>query len=432
MNLYELFIGIRYLKAKKSKGVISFNTVLSISIVVIGVFFLIIVISIFNGFQKTIKDKIFDMNFHISVTNYFFDNDKGIKDYKRLKKRIESVKGIISAEPYIEGPAVFRFRRDNSFVAVRGMGFERSLPDVFLKFIVKGEKKFTNADEVYIGYEMASNRNINIGDKIDLIVPKGKLSVTSNFQGGQGTFKVIGFFKTGYYEFDKGLVLMSVVAAQELYDIGDTVSGIGVKVSNIYNMDYTARLIQMTVGDFQTRTIEEENQNRFNALKLQKLGQIIILFLVIVSALVTILGTVIIVVSEKRQAIGILKSMGAKARSIMTVFILEGFLIGLAGSVIGVILGLITSLNLETIIGWIQRIINGFMQFVYTIAGLGPFEPVSILPKDIYYMDSIPTEISPEFVVTITILTIFLSTIAAVFPAWHASRLQPVETIRYE
>lgn len=433
MSLFELFIGFRYLKAKKSQGIISFNTILSITIVCIGVFILIIVISVMNGFQSAIKDKILDVNYHISVINYPISREKVIKNYTAIKNKIASIKGIKSAEPYVEGQAIFRFKDNFSPVVIRGEGSDKKLPEEVQKFITEGEKKYSGKYEVFIGAEMALNNNIKIGDKIELIVAKGNMKTAEGIQPGKDIFTVIGYFKTHYYEYDTSLIIMSMKSAQRLYDMGDTASGIGAKVNDIYKMDYFAGKIQSTIGyEYQTRTAEEKNQNFFYALRLEKLIMTIILFLVIISALFTIMGTLVMVVAEKRRAIGILKSMGAKPKSIMAIFVMEGFLIGLTGSCIGVILGLAASVNLESIIVWIEKAINNTMSFIYGLFNLGFYERVSLVPKHVYYLDTIPTEISAEFVVTITVITVFLSTVAAIFPSWHASRLQPIETIRYE
>ncbi len=433
MSLFELFIGFRYLKAKKTQGLMSFNTVLSIIIVFLGVFILIVVISIFSGLQSAIKDKILDVNSHLFLINYPISREKGIKNYDRFKTKIESIKGVKSAEPYIENQALFRFKENISTVMVRGMGTEKNVPEEIKKYVVKGEKKYTGRNVVYIGSEMASNNNINIGDKIELFVPKGKLTLKTGMEAGKGVFTVIGIFKTHYYEYDTSLIVMSLKSAQDLYEIGNTIMGIGIKIFDIWKMDQIAVNIQTEIGyEYQIMTAEEKNYNFFYALRLEKLSMIIILFLVIISAMFTIMGTMVMVVAEKRRSIGILKSMGAKPKSIMTIFVMEGFLIGLAGSLAGVILGLAASINLESIIDWIEAAINRTMSFFYHLFNLGIFERISLVPKRVYYLDRIPTQISVEFVVTIAIITVFLSTMAAIFPSWHASRLQPIETIRYE
>lgn len=226
---------------------------------------------------------------------------------------------------------------------------------------------------------------------------------------------------------------MSLKSAQKLYSIGNAVWGLGIKIHDIYKMGHLSSKIQSTIGfQYQTLTAKERNQNFFYALELEKLIMTIILFLVIISAGFTIMGTLVMVVMEKRKSIGILKSMGAKPISIMIIFVIEGFLIGVVGSIIGVILGLAASVNLESIIRWVESAINSVMAYIYDLFNLGIYFDISLVPKHVYYLDSVPTEINPEFVVLITIITVFLSTVAAIFPSWHASRLQPVETIRYE
>lgn len=432
MSLYELFIGFRYLKAKKNQGFISFNTVLSITTVCIGVFILIIVISVLNGFQGEIKDKILDVDAHITLTRYYEDS-RGIENHEFIEKKIKSIRGVKSVYPFIQSQALFRFRETIKPVAIRGIGSRDYLTEDVSKFITEGEKKYTDNNAIYIGSEMAINNNIQIGDNIELIVPKGKLTATTGVTPGKGKFKVIGYFKTGYYDFDNGLIIMSLDSAQNLYEIGTAIWGIGVKIYDLYQMNYIASIIQSKTGyEYQTLTAEQRNQNLFYALQLEKLIMTIILFLVIISAGFTIMGTLVMVVMEKRRSIGILKSMGAKPISIMIIFVLEGFLIGVTGSLIGVILGLAASVNLESIIKWIEITINSTMGFIYNIFDLGIYLDISLVPKHVYYLDTIPTEISPEFVATIAIISVFLSTVAAIFPAWHASRLQPVETIRYE
>ncbi len=208
---------------------------------------------------------------------------------------------------------------------------------------------------------------------------------------------------------------------------------VGVKINDIYQMNRMSSILQSVIGyQYVTMTAEQRNHNLFYALRLEKLIMTIILFLVIISAGFTIMGTIVMVVMEKRKAIGVLKSMGARPRSIMIIFVLEGFLIGVTGSILGVIFGLAASLNLESIILWVEDSINAFMIWFYHIFNLGEFYRITLKPTSVYYIDSIPTEISPEFVVFIAAAAIFLATIAAIFPSWQASRQRPVETIRYE
>ena len=434
MRLYELFIGFRYLKSKKSQGFISFNTLLSILIVFLGVFILIVVISVLNGFQSQIKDKILDVDSHITVTRSYSDGtDRGIRNYVPLMDELKNIKGLNAVYPYVQGQALLRFKNSIDPVMIRGMGGKETMPDDIKKFIVRGERKFSKGRGVFVGYEMSFNNNIREGDWLELIVPRGQLSATMGVSPGMGRYRVLGFFKTGYYDFDTKLIIMSLPQAQRLFEVGDVTSGIGIKVKDVYRLREISSEIQGTLGfDYTTMTAEERNQNLFYALKLEKLIMTIILFLVIISAGFTIMGTLVMVVMEKRKAVGILKSMGARPNSIMVIFVLEGFLIGVTGSVLGVVFGLATSLNLEAIILWIEGIVNAVMARAYNIFDLGVFYKISLVPSHVYYIDTIPTEIKPEFIVFIAIFAVFLSTVAAIFPAWSASRMRPVDTIRYE
>ena len=354
-------------------------------------------------------------------------------NYKPLAEIVKSVDGVKSVTPFIQAQGLFRYKTNITPIMIRGMGDKKHMPEDITKFITDGPKSFKNINGVYIGTEMAWNYDINIGDIIELIVPKGRLTATTGVTPGIGRHKVAGFFKTHYYDFDTKLVVMSLPASQRLFSVGDIVWGIGLKINDIYKMDYISSKIQSLVGfKYHTVTTEERNQNLFYALKLEKLIMTVILFLVIISAGFSIMGTLVMVVMEKRKAIGVLKSMGARPISIMIIFVMEGFLIGVIGSGLGVLFGLSTSLNFEAIIRWVESSINSIMKTFYHILDLGIFSPVSLVPKNVYYIDTIPTEIKPEFVVFIAIFAVFLSTVAAIFPSWHASRLRPVETIRYE
>jgi len=434
MKFFELFIGFRYLKSKKAQGFISFNTLLSIFIVFIGVFILIVVLSVMNGFQSQIKDKILDVNSHISVTNLAggVDSD-AIKEYGDLSEKIRAINHVTSVNAYIQGQGLFRFKRNVGPIMIRGVGSKDNIPQDVVRFITENKEGYCKEKGIYIGKEMSFRYGIERGHTIELIVPQGRISAVTGIMPGIERYKVLGFFKTGYYEFDTKLILMSLTDAQRLYSVGDVAYEIGVKIDDIYKMNRIASDIQKKIGyEYITRTAEENNHNLFYALKLEKLIMTVILFLVIVSAGFTIMGTIVMVVMEKRRAIGILKSMGAKPGSIMLIFVLEGFFIGVIGTFLGVILGLAASLNFEAIITWIENTINSVMMYLHELFVLGDYYRISIVPSHVYYIDTVPTEVNAEFVAFIAAVAIFLSTFAAIFPAWQASRQKPVETIRYE
>ena len=435
MKLYELLIGFRYLRAKKRSGFISFNTFLSILIVCLGVFILIVVISVMNGFQAQIKDKILDIDAHITVsTPGGPPSGDLIINYSQLAEIISQIEGVRSADPFLQGQGLLRHRTNILYFMIRGMGFPDDPAEDVAKFITEGLESYTREEGIFLGSEMAINNGIWLGDIVEIIVPRGRLDAVEGMQPGIRKFKVLGFFKTGYYDFDTKLVLMSLPDAQKLFEVGNVASGIGVKINDVYTgMQHIASRLKTELGrEYIITTAEERNQNLFYALRLERLIMTIILFLVIISAGFTIMGTLVMVVMEKRKAVGILKSMGAKPSSIMLIFVLEGFLIGLCGTLLGVLSGLVVSLNLESIIIAIEAKINIIMAWVYKVFDLGIFYKITIVPTHVYYIDSIPTLVIPQFVVFIAIFAVFLSTIAAVFPAWQASRQNPIETIRYE
>ncbi len=431
-RLFELFIGFRYLKSKKSQGFISFNTFLSIFMVFIGVFILVVVISVMNGFQSQIKDKIIDVDSHITVTKQFESNPSGFIYDEKLTQKIKSVNGVKSALPYFQGNGLVKIAGEIKPVILRGFGDIGNMPEQFKKFIKSENNKFEKSGEIFIGAEMANLHNIESGDVVELIVPRGKIG-SDSMEPGIGRFKVKGFFKTGYYEYDTSLLFISLTDAQNLFGARGRVSGISIKTNDIYKINnYAQKLRDMIDFRYSVMTAEEKNGNLFYALKLEKLIMTVILFLVIVSAGFTIMGTLAMVVMEKRRTVGILKSLGATPQSIMTIFVMEGFLIGLAGSISGVICGLAFSLNLEAIITFAEKVINHTGAFIFNFLNMGQFISISLVPQNVYYIEGIPTQISPEFVAFIGSFAVFLSTLSAVFPAWHASRLNPVETIRYE
>lgn len=450
MSLYELFIGFRYLKSKKSQGIVSSNTLLSILIVFLGVFILIVVLSVMNGFQAAIKDKILDVDSHVTVQQMYGPAEgQGIRNYDELVKKIKTVEDVRSADPYIMSQGLIRVGATISPVMVRGIGRNGVIPTDVSKFIIKDKssfnkksgspvsdavsKEFFSMRSAFIGQEMAMNNNILVGDYIELIVPKGALTARTGLTPGMEQFKVIGFFKTGYYDFDTKLVILSLPQAQRLFEIGDAVTGIGIKIRDVYRAGKVSERINALLGyEYLTMTAEEKNRNLFYALQLEKLIMMIILFLVIISAGFTIMGTLVMVVMEKRKAVGILKSMGAKPNSIMVIFILEGFFIGIIGSFLGVICGIAAAINLDAIIRWIEDTINHIMGTVYAMLGMGMYNKINLVPSHVYYIEGIPTDVNPELVVFIATVAVFLCTVAAIFPAWSASRLQPVETMRYE
>lgn len=299
-RIYELFVGFRYLKSKKTQGFISFNTFLSVFIVFIGVFILVLVISVMNGFQSQIKDRIIDVDAHITVGKDFSSEPSGaFRRYEEIATAIRAQKGITSVTPYYQNHGILRARGEMKPVAVRGMGAIEAMPDQFSRFIVEGPKTFVKRGEIYIGRELATVYNILIGDTVELIVPRGRLG-SESLEPGMGRYRVAGFFKTGYYEFDTTLLVISLDDAQRLFAAPGRATAIAVGITDIYRMNRFATQLRSLLGySYTVNTAEERNQNLFYALKLEKLIMTIILFLIIVSAASPLPRTVMVAALEQ-------------------------------------------------------------------------------------------------------------------------------------
>lgn len=440
----ELSIGLRYLRPKKKKGFLSFNFFLSTFIVALGVFILIVVISVMGGFQKQIKDTLLQADAHILIRS---KPKQGrvhpIKEYREIAEKIRKHPKVQSALPFIKGDGLLRKDGFIKPVQIRGVPIDpktRSVPDDMKTIMIDyfGDKLklpsrmvLPKGNSLLVGYELKNEFTMDTGSKIELIVPKGDISARIGLNPVIETFRVKGFFKTGYYTYDSSLVYLSMRQAGRLYGIGDKAYGIAVKIDNIFNSKQVRDEIIEEIGlDYMGFTIEDLNENLFTALQLEKGVMSILLFLIIVAAAFNITGTLIWVVMDKRKAIGILKAMGASSWSIMMIFIFEGFFIGIIGTFFGVILGTITADNVEKIIGFAERNINIVMSYIYKSLDMY-WSSITIIPP-IYYVDGFPSTVEPNFVIWISIVTVFITTMAGLMPAWQAAKLHPVETMRYE
>lgn len=440
---FELFMSLRYLKSKKRRGMISFNFLLSAFIVFLGVFILIVVISVMGGFQKQIKDTLLRADSHILIRSKPFNNTiKPIKEYRYLRKKIKQNPKVISAIPFIKGDGLIRRSGFIKPIQIRGVPVDKNRlpPEEVQKIMVDyfGEKiklksrmTIPKGDYALVGYELKNEFNLDYGTKVELIVPQGDLSARVGLNPVIKSFKVKGFFKTGYYSYDSSLVYTSLAVAGRFYGLGDRVYGIGIKIEDLFESKIIRDEIIEDIGkDYSGYTIDELNENLFTALQLEKGVMSILLFLIVIAAAFNITSTLIWVVMDKRRAIGILKSMGATSGSILSIFLFEGFFIGLIGTFLGTVLGSITAMNIEKIIGFVERSINSSMGLFYEQLGM-LWNKLTIIPP-IYYVEGFPSEVEPSFIAWVAFMTILLTTLGGLVPAWQAAKLHPVETIRYE
>lgn len=411
---YEFFIGFRYLKAKRKQTFISLITFISIGGITLGVMALIIVIAVMSGFGEDLRDKILGTYSHIIVNVY---GKEGIKDYPSLIEEINKEEHVSGAAPFIFNQVMLTYKGRVSGVVIRGIDpeLERTATDLE-KYIIKGKMGFNDKlEEIIIGKELAEHLHVSLGHKINVVSPAGKMTpigMTPRIK----RFRVSGIFDSGMYEYDSSLAFISIKAGQKFFRMGENVTGIEVKVDNIYLAREVAEKLQERLGfPYYTRDWMQMNKNLFSALKMEKIAMFIILTLIILVAAFNIVSTLIMVVMEKSRDIAILKSMGATNWSILKIFSIDGLIIGIIGTVLGVIGGFLVVPYLNEIVEFVERLFS-----------------INIFPSDVYYLDKLPAKINYLDAALIVGAAIFISFIATLYPAWRASKLDPVEALRYE
>ena len=414
---FELFIGLRYLKAKRKSTFISLITLISVAGVALGVMALIIVLAVMTGFEEDLKEKILGTNAHVVILN----GTGAVEDYQKLLKQVKSVDGVLAATPFIYNQVMLSTGRNVSGVVLRGIEVKTDAQVTNLhKSMVEGSLQSLDDSSLktpglVVGKELAKNLGLYLGETVDVISPMGNIT-PMGMMPKLKRFHVAGIFNTGMFEYDSTLAYVSLSEAQQFLGMGDVVTGIQLRVRDVYKTGELARALNEQLGPpYHARDWMQMNKNILFALKTEKAVMFIILTLIVLVAAFGIASTLFMVVMEKTRDIAILKSMGATSRSIMQIFVLEGVIIGILGTAIGVLSGLLVALNLEPIVDVVQKV-TGFELF----------------SKDIYYLDHFPSQVIPADVMLISITAVVISFAATLYPSWAASRMSPAEALRYE
>jgi lipoprotein-releasing system permease protein len=401
---YESFIAFRHLRGGHRSGFISIITIISIAGVFVGVAATDIVISVMNGFQAELRKRLLGVSAHVVVLRYF---DEGIGDYEKLSERVKQFPHVVSAEPFIYSKAVIRARSRADGIVIRGLAPQAS-PDV-LGHLEEGNADFGGVpDGILLGSELADRLRVGVGDSVSLISPFKGSETPLGFVPKVGRFPVVGIFNLGFYEYDASLAFLSLSQAQDFFDLGNTVTGIEVRLDNLDLASKMAKEIEEGLGyPYRTNDWIQLNQNLFSALKLEKLTMFVILSLIVLVAAFNIIATLIMIVVEKTKDIGILKAMGATDRSVLRIFMWEGLAVGIAGTFCGTGIGVLLS--------WL----------------VGRYRFITI-PGEVYFLDRLPAKLEWGDFAIVALVALLISFLATIYPAWRASKLEPVEAIRFE
>ncbi|MBF0433223.1 MAG: ABC transporter permease [Fibrobacteria bacterium] len=414
MSKFELLIARRYLWAQRrnlSSGLIAIFSAMGVCI---GTWLLIFVLGASNGFEQEVKKQLMNKDAHFELNQYHYTS---INRYDTLLTHIEKDKRIVSSAPYIMSQAVFAKKNRFSGGVVFGIHPERSKKVIGLSKQMKwGEYKFDSLPDakgklckgVIMGYALANRLGLNIGDKCLLYVFDEGIGISTGFAPRVKAFVLAGTFESGMYQFDESLAYVSLSAAQEVFRMEDAVTGIHARVDNPLKSGEIAKEIELDLGyPFVAIDWQEKNRTLIKWMDYEKILMGLALGIIIIIAAFNIISSLVMNVNDKRREIGILRAMGATRQSILKIFVLEGFLIGIVGSTVGMLCGLLTC-YLQMKFGIIQ------------------------LPGDVYFVTVLPVVPTVRDVIGVMIITNILCSIATLVPAFKASRLNPVDAIRYE
>src|SRR3989338_555651 len=423
---FEYFIAMKYLLKGRRHGFVSVIALISILGVAVGVMALIVVLAVMSGFDRELKTKIVGVQPHIIL-----EGIGGIQNPEEVKKLIESIglSEIKTIAPFVQGQAIVRSEQNAQGVVVKGIDPEHEPMELFTKHLKYGTLELndlsmkTKGDETkwisraVIGEELAHHLRVSVGDIVTVISPAFDEDPIHAIKRAKSVpFVVSGIFRLGMSDFDSNLALVNLKQGKLLYQLGDRVSGMSIRLNDVDLADQVKLSIQGRFGTgYVARSWVDLNRTFFRALQVEKTVMTILLSLIILVAAFNIISTLIMGVMEKTKDIGILRALGATRGAVRRIFLMQGFVVGIMGIVFGTLAGLALAYNLNPVSDFLERTFG-----------------ISVFPSDIYYFDRIPAEISGHDVLLVVVFALLMSLLAGVYPAHYASKLDPVQALRYE
>ena len=426
---FSLFLALRYLKPKRT--FLSIITLISILGVMLGVTVLILVISVMTGFDRELRQKVIDFDAHILVTT-----EDILRDWRQLKTEIDNVPGVVATAPYVQGPVIVEFANRRLAPMIRGVDSVQEERVIPLRKFIKEGKLDLDGESTVLGIELARNLHIHVGDKLTVYSPGNLgqiLDGIKKLENAKGAdekkavdelrdvilpkeLTVTGIYETGHYLHDSQFLLVPIYIGQELYDLGDALHGITVKTDNPYGAERVKEKIEefLQPPEF-AETWIDMNRQYFEAVRLERTVMFFLLFFIVVVAAFGIMSTLITVTVQKRREIGIVKALGANISQIIWVFLGQGIVVGLFGTLTGLGLGMTLIRYRNEFSHWLASTLH-----------------IEIFPREVYQFSEIPAQIVPQDVTIICISAFLICSLAALVPAYFAARLDPVKALRYE
>jgi lipoprotein-releasing system permease protein len=409
------FIGLRYTRARRRNHFISFITLTSMLGITLGVWALITVLSVMNGFERELRNRILGVASHVTISG----GDGWLSDWSATDGALGGVPEIEASAPFVLGQGMLTKGREVHGALIRGILPERegAVSPMLSGSIVDGglENLSAGGYGIVLGGTLAYQLGVYVGSKVTVVAPRGQIT-PAGLLPRLKRFTVVGIFRVNMHEYDSALALIHLEDAMTLYKSGARVSGLRLKLEDVFQAPLIRRALSNTLGPaFSIRDWTLEHANFFRALKIEKRVMFIILFLIVAVAAFNIVSTLVMVVTDKQADIAILRTLGMSPASVMGVFMVQGTVIGIIGTILGALTGVVTSLNIETLVPFVENLFN-----------------IEFFPADVYVITDFPAELHWNDVFRITVASLIMSVVATVYPARRASRTHPAEALRYE